>query len=82
MNPLTVTWAPHLYTDIGWRNFRSMIHTGDLSNILGTPSGKTHRKLTKLSPLRLSFNSTFKFNFNFTFFIPLLLPLFLFHLHY
>ena len=49
MNPLTVTWSPHLYTDIGWRNFQSMIHTGDLSNILGTPSGKTHRKLTKLS---------------------------------
>ena len=49
MNPLTVTWSPHLYTDIGWKNFQSMIHTGDLSNILGTPSGKTHRKLTKLS---------------------------------
>ena len=49
MNPLTVTWSPHLYTDIGWKNFQSMIHTGDLSNVLGTPSGKTHRKLTKLS---------------------------------
>ena len=21
MNPLTITWAPHLYTDIGWHNF-------------------------------------------------------------
>ena len=21
MNPLTVTWAPHLYTEIGWKNF-------------------------------------------------------------
>ena len=20
MNPLTVTWAPHIYTDIGWEN--------------------------------------------------------------
>lgn len=49
MNPLTVTWSPHLYTQIGWQNFQSMIHTGDLANILGTPSGKTHRKLTKLS---------------------------------
>tara|TARA_B100000963_G_scaffold266236_1_gene234425 strand:+ start:12719 stop:13903 length:1185 start_codon:yes stop_codon:yes gene_type:complete len=49
MNPLTVTWSPHLYTEIGWKNFQSMIHTGDLSNVLGTPSGKTHRKLTKLS---------------------------------
>ena len=48
MNPLTVTWSPHLYTDIGWENFQNMIHKGDLHNILGTPSGKTHRKLTKL----------------------------------
>ena len=23
MHPLTVTWAPHLYTDVGWRNFTS-----------------------------------------------------------
>lgn len=49
MNPLTVTWSPHIYTDIGWKNFQGMIHEGDLANILGTPSGKTHRKLTKLS---------------------------------
>ena len=21
MNPLTVTWAPHLFTEIGWKNF-------------------------------------------------------------
>ena len=49
MNPLTVTWSPHLYTEIGWKNFQSLIHTGDLANVLGTPSGKTHRKLTKLA---------------------------------
>jgi hypothetical protein len=49
MNPLTVTWAPHLYTDIGFRNLQEMVHVGDLHNILGTPSGATHRKLTKLS---------------------------------
>jgi N-acetyl sugar amidotransferase len=49
MNPLTVTWAPHLYTDIGFQNLQNMIREGDLANILGTPSGKTHRKLTKLS---------------------------------
>jgi N-acetyl sugar amidotransferase len=49
MNPLTVTWSPHLYTDIGWQNFQNMIHQGDLANILGTPAGKIHRKLTKLS---------------------------------
>ncbi|MFT7155109.1 MAG: N-acetyl sugar amidotransferase [Parvicella sp.] len=48
MNPLTVTWAPHLYTDIGWKNLHDMTRTGDLANILGTPPGATHRKLTKL----------------------------------
>ena len=49
MNPLTVTWAPHLYTDIGWRNFTNWIHVGGLDNILFTPNGKLHRLLTKLS---------------------------------
>ena len=36
MNPLTVTWAPHLYTDIGWKNFSNWIHKGGLDNILYT----------------------------------------------
>lgn len=49
MNPLTVTWAPHLYTDIGFQNHQAHIHVGDLSNILVTPPGRTHRKLTKLA---------------------------------
>ena len=49
MNPLTVTWAPHLYTDIGFHNLNNMIREGDLANILGTPPGKIHKKLTKLS---------------------------------
>ena len=48
MNPLTVTWAPILYTDIGWQNLHNMIREGDLANVLGTPAGQTHRKLTKL----------------------------------
>ena len=49
MNPLTVTWAPHLYTDIGWKNFNEWMHTGGLDNILYTPNGKLHRLLTKLA---------------------------------
>tara|TARA_B100000787_G_scaffold49830_1_gene35873 strand:- start:7787 stop:8965 length:1179 start_codon:yes stop_codon:yes gene_type:complete len=49
MNPLTVTWAPHLYTDIGFQNHQNHSHVGDLANILVTPPGKTHRKLTKLA---------------------------------
>jgi len=49
MNPLTVTWAPHLYTDIGWKNFEQWMHEGGLDNILFTPNGKLHRLLTKLA---------------------------------
>ena len=49
MNPLTVTWAPHLYTDIGWKNFNNWMHVGGLDNILFTPNGKLHRLLTKLA---------------------------------
>ena len=47
MNPLTVTWAPHKYTEIGWRNFESWIHEGGLDNILFTPHGRLHSYLTK-----------------------------------
>lgn len=49
MHPLTVTWSPHLYTDPGWMNLQSGIHVGGLDNILGSPNGHTHRKLTKLA---------------------------------
>ena len=48
MNPLTVTWAPHVYTDWGWRNFQSWIHAGH-DNYLMTPNGRVHRLLTRLS---------------------------------
>ena len=49
MNPLTVTWAPHMYTDIGWENFTNWMHVGGLDNLLYTPNGKLHRLLTKLA---------------------------------
>jgi N-acetyl sugar amidotransferase len=48
MNPLTVTWAPHMYTDVGWRNFESWMLNG-IDNILFTPNQRTHRKLTRLA---------------------------------
>jgi N-acetyl sugar amidotransferase len=48
MNPLTCTWAPHIYTEVGWRNFQSWIHSG-LDNYLHTPNGKVHRILTRLA---------------------------------
>ena len=49
MNPLTVTWAPHMYTDVGWRNFTNWVHLGGFDNFLFTPDGQTHRKLTELA---------------------------------
>ena len=47
MNPLTVTWAPHIYTDIGFQNFQNWIHIGGFDNYLYTPNGKIHRLLTR-----------------------------------
>jgi len=49
MNPLTVTWSPHMYTDVGKTNFENWINFGGLDNILLTPNGRLHRYLTKLS---------------------------------
>lgn len=49
MNPLTVTWAPLLATDIGRNNLDGFIRVGGFDNILGTPNGVVTRKLTRLS---------------------------------
>jgi N-acetyl sugar amidotransferase len=48
MNPLTVTWAPHLYTDWGWRNFQAWLNAG-FDNYLVTPNPRVHRLLTRLA---------------------------------
>jgi N-acetyl sugar amidotransferase len=48
MHPLTVTWAPHIYTPWGWKNFQSWIHAG-FDNYLHTPNGRVHRLLTRLA---------------------------------
>ncbi len=48
MHPLTVTWAPHIYTDWGWKNHRDWIHAG-FDNYLMTPNGQIHRLLTRLA---------------------------------
>jgi N-acetyl sugar amidotransferase len=48
MHPLTVTWAPHVYTPWGWENFQSWINAGH-DNYLMTPNGRIHRLLTRLS---------------------------------
>lgn len=52
MHPLSVTWAPHWYTDIGRENLHSFVHSG-FDNICFTPNGKVHRLLTRLSFINL-----------------------------
>jgi len=47
MNPLTVTWASAIPTEIGAQNLYSFIQSG-FDNILVTPNGQVHRKLSKL----------------------------------
>jgi N-acetyl sugar amidotransferase len=49
MHPLTVTWSPHLYTDVGWHNMQAWLHKGGFDNYLFTPNGQVHRKLTRLA---------------------------------
>jgi N-acetyl sugar amidotransferase len=48
MNPLTVTWPPNLYTDIGIHNFHAWLSSG-LANYSYFPNQKVHRKLTELA---------------------------------
>ena len=48
MHPLTVTWAPHIYTEWGWRNFEAWLHAG-FDNFLCTPNGRVHRLVTRLA---------------------------------
>ncbi len=53
MHPLTVTWSPHMYTEIGWKNFENWLHVGGFDNYLFTPNGKIHRMLTRNAFLNL-----------------------------
>jgi len=48
MHPLTVTWAPFMYTDIGKQNFTNFIQSG-FHNLLASPNGRLHRKLARIS---------------------------------
>ena len=52
MNPLTVTWAPLVATEIGRKNLDAFTASG-LDNILGKPNGVITRKLTQLSFIHL-----------------------------
>jgi N-acetyl sugar amidotransferase len=52
MNPLTVTWAPLIPTEIGRCNLDAFIKSG-FDNIVGTPNGQVTRKLTRLATQHL-----------------------------
>ena len=56
MNPLTVTWAPHIYTDIGRRNLDNFINIGGFDHILGSVNGSMHRKMSQLAFLHMGDN--------------------------
>ena len=48
MHPLAVTWAPFIYTDIGWQNYNNMIQSG-FDGIVAWPNGILHRKLARVA---------------------------------
>ncbi|MHA1598199.1 MAG: N-acetyl sugar amidotransferase [Alphaproteobacteria bacterium] len=49
MNPLTVTWPPILYTDIGMQNFRNWLEIGGFDNVTFKPNGRAQKLLTRLA---------------------------------
>jgi len=49
MHPLTVTWSPILYTDIGLHNYRSWIEKGGFDNITFKQNGRVMKTLTRLA---------------------------------
>jgi N-acetyl sugar amidotransferase len=49
MNPLTITWAPNMFTDAGWNNLNNVARVGGVDGILYTPNGRLHQTLTRLA---------------------------------
>jgi N-acetyl sugar amidotransferase len=48
MHPLTVKWAPNIYTEIGARNLQKFLEAG-FDNILGKPNPQVNRKMVSLA---------------------------------
>jgi len=48
MHPLTVTWAPNVWTDIGFENWRRFVDSG-FDNILGMPAGDVNRRFVRVA---------------------------------
>ncbi len=49
MHPLTVTWPPAIYTDVGWKNFQNWVRVGGFDNVSFHPSGRVHGLITRLA---------------------------------
>ena len=66
MHPLTVTWSPHMYSDVGWRNIQNWINIGGFDNLLFASNGKVMRTLTREAFENLYFPfQPFKFGIKF-----------------
>ncbi len=48
MHPLFVTWAPFMYTEIGWQNFINFVNSG-FDVISSYQNGILHRKLARVA---------------------------------
>jgi N-acetyl sugar amidotransferase len=48
MHPLTVTWPPILYTDVGLENWRNWLDIGGFDNVSFRPNGRVQALLTRL----------------------------------
>lgn len=48
MHPLVVTWAPFMYTEIGWKNFINFVNSG-FDVITCYQNGVLHRKLARVA---------------------------------
>ena len=47
MHPVCISWAPHMFTDIGLKNMQAFIHSG-FDVVTAQPNGLLHRKLARL----------------------------------
>lgn len=53
MNPLTVTWPPILYTEYGFKNYKSWLKSGNFKNIIPKRNEDLMKFLTKKSIMNL-----------------------------
>ncbi len=53
MHPLTITYAPLLYTEVGMRNMQNWINVGGFDNILFSPNGRVSGLLAREALINL-----------------------------